>query len=298
MIEAPSEDSPDWYKRYHNSFYVSQLANNLLVSYMRTVIELHNIPNILQGDKDWLEQEGFIRKSEAMPDRFVPDETVLKSFAVKSFLRDIAIQFEKRPEMVDHLNACMGFRLDGFFPENTEIDIDDLEKSFVTKNWHKIISGFLNIWEFTFLFSLTETALKEVICDGDEQNHSLLKRLDKKCPSVFPRFGEETGFTKKFSVSAWQVYNKLRNTYAHTYGVFSEDKIIDFERAVKKLRRKYTELCSLSLSSLMPEPEELFNRADIQIGKFYLLGDYELNLFKWFSSQLLHVTSEELKKNS
>ena len=39
-LEAPIENSPDWYKDYHNAFYMSQLVNNVLLSYLEAFVDI------------------------------------------------------------------------------------------------------------------------------------------------------------------------------------------------------------------------------------------------------------------
>ena len=50
-LEAPNENSPSWYATYHSAFYMSQLVNNLLLSYMKTFIEVNQLEGIVELKK-------------------------------------------------------------------------------------------------------------------------------------------------------------------------------------------------------------------------------------------------------
>ena len=56
-LEAPDSKSPDWYRSYHNSFYLCQLVNKLLLSYMVSFIDKNEKEGIiLSKQKELIEQ--------------------------------------------------------------------------------------------------------------------------------------------------------------------------------------------------------------------------------------------------
>jgi hypothetical protein len=72
----------------------------------------------------------------------------------------------KRFDDIKNYLPMFGISIEG---ENKDIDINikELLKTTNTKNWYSLIRGFLNIWEFMFLFSNIEMILKQILKDEE-----------------------------------------------------------------------------------------------------------------------------------
>ncbi len=95
-IEASDTKSPNWYKSYHNSFYLCQLVNNLLLSYMKSFIEFNEFDNIVSSQKEKLIDEGILTVSKSFGQEVnCLDEEKVYSIAIESFLEELSENFKK-----------------------------------------------------------------------------------------------------------------------------------------------------------------------------------------------------------
>lgn len=300
-IDAPDSDSPSWYKNYHNSFYLCQLVNNLLLSYMKSFLEMHEKAEIILHQREKLIDKGILTVSESYGEtsEYVDSERVY-SIGVESFLEELIDNFKKSADKTNAMLMCMGVSAGDYFDKDVSIDLNELLDSVVTDEWYQVVKGFLNVWEFMFLFSLIESSLKNCIVSDSVYTSELINELSDKYPNLLIKLESEHHISADFSRDTWSLFTSLRNVYSHTHGVISARNKKRLTKEVKAFRKSYNnsfhspeEPSDLILSSLMNESGELFNGNSIKEGKFYLIGDTELNIFRNFSSKIMHQLSRE-----
>ncbi|ELG4788225.1 hypothetical protein [Vibrio harveyi] len=299
-IEAPESTSPIWYKNYHDSFYLCQLVNNLLLSYMKSFIELNEKAGIIATQRQELIEKGILTIDDSFGESIqYLDSERLYSIAIESFLEELIEQFKQTSDKINSSLTCMGIGAGNYYDKNVDIDLESLANSLVVQDWYEIVKGFLNVWEFMFLFSLLESTLKELL--GDNVTSDLINKLDDNYPDVLMKMHDNHNLSSTLSKDIWTLYTTLRNIYSHTHGVISERNKKRVSREVKAFRRSYNNSfhspsnpSEFILSSLMSDSGDLFNGSRFVVSKFYLIEDKELNVFRNFSSKLLHILSKEL----
>lgn len=300
-IDAPDNDSPSWYKNYHNSFYLCQLVNNLLLSYMKSFLEMHEKSEIIFHQRERLIDKGILTVHESCGEVFESvDSERVYSIGVESFLEELIENFKKGADETNHMLLCFGVSAGDYFDKDVSVNLNELLDSVVTDEWYQVVKGFLNVWEFMFLFSLIESSLKVRVSSDSVYTSELINELDTKYPDLLSKLDSEHNISKGFSLSTWSLFTSLRNVYSHTHGVISAKNKRRLTKEVKGFRKSYNdsfhspdEPSDLILSILMNESGELFNGKSIKEGKFYLIGDTELNIFRNFSSKLMHQLSKE-----
>ncbi len=115
----------------------------------------------------------------------------------------------------------MGINTGSYFDKNVKINLKELSDSLVIQDWFSIVKGFLNVWEFMFLFSIVESALKEVIGKDFTFTSKMIEDLDKKYPNVLNLMNDVHNVTHCLSKDSWALYTTLRNIYSHTHGIIS-----------------------------------------------------------------------------
>lgn len=300
-INAPDSDSPSWYKNYHNSFYLCQLVNNLLLSYMKSFLEVYEKAEIIFHQREKLIDKGILTINESYGDTFESiDSERVYSIAVESFLEELVENFKKGADKTNHTLMCMGVSAGDYFDKDVSIDLNELLDSVVTDEWYQVVKGFLNVWEFMFLFSLIESSLKSLVASDSIYTSELINVLNNKYPDLLPKLESEHHISADFSRATWSTFTSLRNVYSHTHGVISSENKKRLTKEVKAFRKSYNDSfhnpdtsSDLIISSLMNESGDLFNGNSIKEGKFYLIGDTELNIFRNFSSKIMHQLSKE-----
>lgn len=302
-IEAPTDKSPDWYKNYHNIFNICHLTNVLLLSYMKSYIQRFEYDVFLEENKEFLIKEGkLIEKDFFGKVVTVVNEEDVFNLAVKSFLEEIIQNNVLRAGEIKNHYSVMGVNVGEYFQKNVNVNLDELLKSLPTDNWYLVVTGFLNVWEFMFLFSTIESNLKEILnsrgVQGRLYTNELIQKIGDEYPDVLESMREVHHFSKDVSLDIWILYTEIRNIYAHTHGILNDKNIRDLKKKIKYFRRSYRKsfkeinsVSDLIFSDLVNEADELFESSTLINGKFYLIPDNELNIFRNFTSQFMTLLS-------
>ncbi|HEN5280090.1 TPA: hypothetical protein U6L17_004873 [Klebsiella pneumoniae] len=302
-IEAPTDKSPDWYKNYHNIFNICHLTNVLLLSYMKSYIQRFEYDVFLEENKEFLIKEGkLIEKDFFGKVVTVVNEEDVFNLAVKSFLEEIIQNNVLRAGEIKNHYSVMGVNVGEYFQKNVNVNLDELLKSLPTDNWYLVVTGFLNVWEFMFLFSTIESNLKEILDSRGGQGrlytNELIQKIGDEYPDVLESMREVHHFSKDVSLDIWILYTEIRNIYAHTHGILNDKNIRDLKKKIKYFRRSYRKsfkeinsVSDLIFSDLVNEADELFESSTLINGKFYLIPDNELNIFRNFTSKFMTLLS-------
>lgn len=302
-IEAPTDKSPDWYKNYHNIFNICHLTNVLLLSYMKSYIQRFEYDVFLEENKEFLFKEGkLIEKDFFGKVVTVVNEEDVFNLAVKSFLEEIIQNNVLRAGEIKNHYSVMGVNVGEYFQKNVNVNLDELLKSLPTDNWYLVVTGFLNVWEFMFLFSTIESNLKEILdsrgVQGRLYTNELIQKIGDEYPDVLESMREVHHFSKDVSLDIWILYTEIRNIYAHTHGILNDKNIRDLKKKIKYFRRSYRKsfkeinsVSDLIFSDLVNEADELFESSTLINGKFYLIPDNELNIFRNFTSKFMTLLS-------
>lgn len=302
-IEAPTDKSPDWYKNYHNIFNICHLTNVLLLSYMKSYIQRFEYDVFLEENKEFLIKEGKLIEKDFLGKvvTVVNDEDVF-NLAVKSFLEEIIQNNVIRAGEIKNHYSVMGVNVGEYFQKNVNVNLSELLKSLPTDNWYLVVTGFLNVWEFMFLFSTIESNLKEILnsrgVQGRLYTNELIQKIGDEYPDVLESMREVHHFSKDVSLDIWILYTEIRNIYAHTHGILNDKNIRDLKKKIKYFRRSYRKsfkeinsVSDLIFSDLVNEADELFESSTLISGKFYLIPDNELNIFRNFTSKFMTLLS-------
>lgn len=192
---------------------------------------------------------------------------------------------------MNHVLMCMGVKLDEKMDKEIEINIDSLLKTTNTKNWYLLIKGFLNIWEFLFLYSTLEMTITKIINqDGWIKADELLSTLYKLEPEL-EKLIEKNGFLNKSGNNKlWILYSELRHLYSHSHGILTQSKKNDISGKLNNFKESLNELDFMN-QSLM-DIDNLFKNSTMLVDKFYLLKDEELNMFRNFIITLMESYDE------
>jgi len=274
QLRAPKENSPEWYKKFHNRHYLFTLSNLLLLSYIRTcVFHLHNMDN-----------EEIIAQD-------------IKNFLEELILREVKNQDTTTKFLLLGMGICIEDE-ENEKSKEININLNDLLALTYRKNWYEVIKGLLNSWEFLCLYANIETALKEVLdLEGTLKEESLISELFVKYPNLEQKLQEESNFySKTICEDTWKFYTRVRNIYAHSFGFITSkarDSILgglreNFIKSWEKIKEN-----ELLLFSLLEEPiKSSFSKTSMREGKIYLLSDVELDIFRNFSIHLAESLEE------
>lgn len=297
-LEKPNKNSPSWYSTYHSSFYMSQLVNNALLSYVDSFIKLYENEMISTYREDLLEKGIIKKKSHGF---FEIDKNRLYSIEVEACLADVARSFQLSAKILRDNFSDMGISIGNYLERPAEIDIHEIAKTTDDKCWYDILKGFLNLWEFMFLFSITESTLKN-LADKNTPAAQLATNIIFKYPNVGARIKKHHRISEELCSSMWKVFTSLRNIYAHTHGVISDKDQNHkcLKNRVRKFRAHYNEDFhqikepnDIIIDELMPKANNLFKEEEMRAGKFYFIPDIELNIFRNLVSELMTSLSME-----
>ncbi|ACX87533.1 hypothetical protein H0255_03595 [Pectobacterium versatile] len=302
-IDAPTEQSPNWYRNYHNLFNICHLTNVLLLSYMNSFIESFEFDRIIHENKESVIKNGKLSEEEFSGKKNTTvDHDHIFNLAVKSFLQEIVEHNANQANEIKENYRDMGINVGDYFKKNVNINLDELLKSLPTNNWYLVVKGFLNVWEFMFLFSAIESNLKEILkSHGIQENiytTQLIEKISDKYPNILSLMSNVHHFSKEISFDVWGIFTEIRNIYAHTHGMLNDENIHKFNKRIKRFRQSYhssfKEIKSSSdfiLSSYVDDADELFDKETLISGRFYLIPDKELNIFRNFSSKFMTLLS-------
>ena len=270
IIESLEQSAPLWYREFHSQFYISQLINHALLFYMDTEI-FHITGSHPDNNKDLANQDVIQCINE-----------VIKNFSLR--------QKEQQETLL-----CMGVGLvgDGLINRDMDIDLDQLSSSLVDQNWHNIVKGYLNVWEFQFLFSITESTLKNVLGRNDDKGQikskKIIKHFNEKFPELFDFIEANVNLDFNYSTNVWEFYNKIRNLYSHSHGFYRNENDGDLINSIPKFRAAFDSFNrkDFLMGSISLKGGELFDCSEFQEGKFYLIKDNELNIFRNFIAEFM-----------
>ncbi len=296
-LERPRDSSSAWYRNFHNSFYVSQLVNNVLLSYMDSFIEMVKLEEVIQNHKQELLQTGVLSYDERYDVTYL-DRSKAYSYDVEQGLKELIEKFKATAKEHHHMLYCMGVNIGGYMDREIDISLSELKDSIDADDWHKVVKGFLNVWEFLFLFSITESTLKTMIGDYEYNTSDLIGKILKINKSLEVCMYRKHNINKKFMLKLWELYTSLRNIYSHTHGVISiknkESLMLKGNELKKEFEKAFHQ--DTLLSSLTVDTEEVFNFESLSVDKFYLIPDHELNIFRNFVSELMtELDQQEMK---
>lgn len=296
-LRKPTDSSSTWYRNFHNSFYVSQLVNNVLLSYMDSFIEVVKLEEILIKNRQDLIQAGELSYDE-LNDITYLDRAKVYNYDVEECLKELVSNFRRTAKQHHNMLYCMGVNAGGYMDREIDISLSELKNSIDADDWYKVVKGFLNVWEFLFLFSITESTLKTIVGDVKYNTSDLIGKVLKSNVSLVSEMSNEHNMNKKFMLKLWDLYTSLRNVYSHTHGVISIEnkqslivKGSEFKNEFEKAFHR-----DIMLSSLVVDTKDIFDFENLSISKFYLIPDSELNIFRNFVSELMSALDDiELK---
>ncbi|MBB2931996.1 hypothetical protein [Paraburkholderia silvatlantica] len=266
-IDAPTDVSPAWYVTFHDAYCLSQLTNAVLVG------ALDSLAHVSQAD--------------------VSDDDVhahqRPSAGIDSVVSSIIDRLHQLPEELKAL--VMGMMLDpgDSFARNINIDGPKLLQTTGAENWQAAISGFLNIWEFLFLYSQVESTLKQVLNAPDEGVDGLVNAAFKRDANLADRLSKRDYVDRNYCAQLWKLFTAVRRLCAHAHGFLARRDIEDLKKFIVPFRKSvdtYFERVSernlLTAQFVRFDPMDLFREEKLVDGRFYLLDDLELNVFRHF----------------
>lgn len=285
-LRKPFHNSTDWYKSFYNVFYLSQITNLTLLSYMDTVVK-HQQQIILETKHEELLKRKIISKNtDSLTNEFIPyiinDEEALLSLDLEELIPKVIQHaiYDNYKKINQNLQS-VGSQLNESLNKDISININELLKQTNTKNWYSLIKGFLNIWEFLFLYSSTENTLKQILnIQGKTNTEKLLSNLYQKYPNLEQSLVDNGYLTSKVNLNIWKLYTNLRDIYSHTHGILTLQAKGDLSSKAHNLRKSLDNIHFMNSSFL--DIDNLFKTNSLKENKFYLLQDIELNLFRNF----------------
>lgn len=287
-LERPRDSSSTWYRNFHNSFYVSQLVNNVLLSYMDSFIEIVKLEEIILTHKQEFIQTGVLSYDERSDIAYL-DRSKIYFYDVEQGLEELIVKFKNTAKEQHHMLYCMGVNVGDYMDREIDVSLSELKESIDSEDWYKVVKGFLNVWEFLFLFSITESTLKMIIGDYEYNTSDLIGKILKTNKKLEEKMREKHNMNKKFMLKLWDLYTSLRNVYSHTHGVISIDNKRSLILKGNEFKNEFEKAFhqEIILSSVIVNTEDIFNFDKLSIDKFFLIPDHELNIFRNFVSELM-----------
>lgn len=299
-LEAPGKNSPPWYRSYHSSYYMSQLVNNLLLSYMKTFVKIH-ADGLIVVNRAELLKRGAIKEVGESDSQVQLDFEKLCAFDIELFLEEILGELEGKARHHNQMLTCMGVSTNAYLERNVQVDVGLISKSAGASNWFEIVKGFLNVWEFLFLYSITESTLKSVLARGDPPAFTLIDDLNERYPGISDNLEMKHGISRLLSSEIWKIFTSIRNVYAHAHGMLSKKDWGKLQKKATSFRDAYSrsffdrqDPSSLILETIMPRAADLFSKSRMHVDKFFFLTDEELNIFRNFAAEYVFLLSENV----
>lgn len=266
-IDAPTDASPAWYVAFHDAYCLSQITNAVLVDALDLLAHVNQL-----GVSD----------SRVHPRRH-PSAGI--DFAVSTIIT-------KLHRVPDTLKALvMGMMLDpgDSFARNIKIDGPRLLQTTGVANWQEAINGFLNIWEFLFLYSQVESTLKAILRAPDKGADGLVNAAFKRDANLADRLSRRDYVDRNYCSRLWKLFTEVRHLCAHAHGLLTQKTIGDlkehaapFREAVDTYFERISKGDLLTAHFMRIDPQDLFREGRLVEGKFYLLDNLELNVFRHF----------------
>ena len=288
VLRAPTAMSLDWYKEFHNIYYLSQITNMVLLSYMDTFIELNSKAVIFDEKMDYLVKKGIVSATDEDGKNVI---TILNEDAFRSIdIEDVVAQIindrlkNAVNDMVMRL-AAIGLEFNEVPHKEIAIDINKLRKSTDATNWYGIIKGFLNVWEYLFLYGIVETTMKKLLNkSGIVREEDLMNDIMDKYNPLESLLENNLSLCKDMVISLWTLYTDFRNIYSHSHGImtqYAKSTICGKLDKVNNDLERHDAVISLTAYA------NIFQKDSLTINKFYLIKDAELNVFRNLTISLM-----------
>lgn len=275
VLKKSTSSSPDWYKHFHSVFYMSQLTNQVLLSYLESKIDDDKEDMIRVLGVELLDKK-VIRKDSESGKVIVSKAEALKSIHIEDTIDQIVKNvFENREQMIEMCLLGMGLEQEDSTKKDIDIDRNTLLQSTTSKNWFDLIKGLLNVWEFIFLYGAIESAFKDILSkQGQVREEDLLG-------SVFDRFenlADNLGFEKSDIEKIWFFYTELRNIYVHNHGLINNRIKSNLGGKLEGLKSAIYSIHEETI--LITDLEDILKKNLVKNSKFYFMRDTELNIFR------------------
>ena len=216
----------------------------------------------------------------------IEDIEEVYSLEVEAFLKQILYEFDNRLSGLNASTIPMGFQIEGLRNCKRELDFNQLFKLTGSKNWYTAIKGFLSLWEFLFLYSITESAIKEKFnLDKNTSSYQIMSSIKKAKNDIF-----KSKEDYKLYDNLWKTYTSLRNVYAHTHGLFDQCGINNIIKTREIFLNTYRSDSNFIINSFFLKDEDFFS--NITTNSLFLINDIELNIFRNFISSFIFKLSE------
>jgi hypothetical protein len=201
----------------------------------------------------------------------------------------IIARLHHMPETLKTL--VMGMMLDpgDSFARNIKIDGPRLLQTTGVENWRAATNGFLNIWEFLFLYSQVESTVKAILRAPDDGADGLVNAAFKRDADLADRLSKRDHVDRNYCSRLWKLFTAVRHLCAHAHGLLTLRTIDDLKELAVPFRKSvdaYFERMSqedlLTAYVMRIDPQDLFREERLVEGKFYLLDNLELNVFRHF----------------
>ncbi|WP_171939570.1 hypothetical protein [Herbaspirillum rubrisubalbicans] len=273
VIDKPIINAPDWYRNFHNVFYLSQITTNVFKHSLETT---------------------FSRGQDAPEEEKIAQAQVL--------VDEVTSQLRNWPEIIKIYMA--GAHLDSdLFEHNVEIDSNSLLEKTQLNSWYESLFSYLNVWNFLFVFSQVESALKQAL--GDIPTQNLANEAFNCTPGLDTLISERYLLDRNFCIKLWALYNSLRNIYSHSFGLLSGDDVTKLQKQRDSLFSCITTYAkrlgengrSFLAIHALDSCDILLDNSRLRAGCKFLLNQEELNLFVFFAGRFLSsMQCLEIKK--
>lgn len=266
----PSEKSPSWYIDFHNSFYLSQITTCIFHDCFKCLskeIGLH------KGDCNTVVDQGSGKEIIS------PKDTTYKTGAL-ALVQQFVENSSKSNDLLNLLYTGMQLNPPKSIKSNDDVSIDiDVIKSMTKKeSWFEILKGFINLWEFLFLFGISEKYLKQVLPNSSNNTKSLIGAAFKKFSDLTDKM-KDYDYSRNYCYKLWGLLVCIRDIYAHAHGVSDEKNIEDLKNAAKEFN---SELESIDF-------DKSFSGFDtLEKGNYILLNDSDMNIFREFIKDFMY----------
>lgn len=279
-LQKPSKESSSWYKNFHNIFYLSQLSNLTILTYVDSLIERDKGDMVKEFEDELLKKE-IIRINKENNAYSITKESEFKSIHISDTINGIIKEvILGNDERIQVLFRAMGLEVADY--KDIEIDLDELINKTTAKNWYEVIRGFLNTWEFLFLYSTVESTFKEILDKtGVVREEELINIIFEE----FPTLEGEIGAERKYISDLWSFYTEFRNIYSHSHGLISNLSKSNIGGKLDKAKQALDRIYPDSVSLI--DTGQIFKNHLIVVGKFHFMKDNELNIFRNLITSLM-----------
>jgi hypothetical protein len=286
-IENYSDKHADWYKGFSTAFNLSQLSNYLFLSYLTTQVSQNT--HVLQSLPEY---KAGLKQCNNGEDR----DDLLHSMDILDMLNQIVADFTSTGERHREHLFYQGLSIHGYHDKDVKIDLKEILNSTTEKSWNKVIRGLVNVFEFLYLFSVTEDHLKVLV--KEQGTTSIVGKALNDKPGIIEHFHNEFKMPRNFIIKLWEFYIEVRNIYAHSFGYINEKDKIRLTEKKEGFLRAYEKL-PMDWHLLDNDLEDdFFDDEKIVPGKMYLISVSEICIFKNFVRMFIPELSRWEKRIS